>query len=85
MQIPDGEMPDTEREWQDWVRRTLRVELARRAIGYVELSDRLRAMGIQETPKNLSNKVARGMFTAAFFCACLSAIGCDRIRLDDGH
>jgi hypothetical protein len=75
-------MADTDKEWQDRVRGMLRAELARRNLSYVDLADRLRAMGVEDTPKNLSNKIARGMFTAAFFMQCMSAIGCRTIHLD---
>lgn len=74
-------MTDIEKEWQDRVRGMLRAELARRNLSYVDLADRLRAIGVEATPKNLSNKIARGMFTAAFFFQCMDAIGCDTIRL----
>ena len=78
-------MPDTDKEWQDLVRGMLRAELARRNLSYVDLADRLRAIGVEETPKNLSNKIARGMFTAAFFMQCMRAIGCRTINLDPGE
>jgi hypothetical protein len=74
-------MADIEKEWRDRVRGMLRAELSRRNLSYVDLANRLRAMGIEDSPKNLSNKVARGMFTAAFFFACRDAIGCS-IRLN---
>jgi Domain of unknown function (DUF6471) len=60
----------------------LRAELAHRNLSYVDLADRLRAIGVEETAKNLSNKIARGMFTAAFFMQCMSVIGCRTIHLD---
>lgn len=75
-------MADTNKEWQDRVRRMLRVELARRSLSYVDLADLLRTVGVEDTPKNLSNKIARGMFTAAFFMQCMTAIGCRTIHLD---
>jgi hypothetical protein len=75
-------MADTDKEWQDRVRGMLRAELARRNLGYVDLADRLRAIGVEDTAKNLSNKIARGMFTAAFFMQCMSVIGCRTIHLD---
>jgi hypothetical protein len=59
----------------------LRAELARRNLSYVDLSVRLRAIGVEDTPKNLSNKIARGKFTAAFFMQCMHAIGCSTINL----
>ena len=73
---------DVEKEWQQRARGILRAELARRNLNYVDLAERLREIGIIENPKNLSNKIARGMFTAAFFMQCMAAIGCQTIRLD---
>jgi Domain of unknown function (DUF6471) len=75
-------MADLDKEWQDRVRGMLRAELARRNLNYEDLADRLRAIGVQDTGKNLSNKIGRGKFTAAFFVQCMSAIGCRTIRLD---
>ena len=46
------------------------------------LAETLRAIGIEDTPKNLSNKVAQGKFSAAFFMQCMTAIGC-HIRIDE--
>jgi Domain of unknown function (DUF6471) len=74
---------DPESEWQARARGMLRAELVKRNINYVDLADRLRAMGVTQTQKNLSNKIARGAFSASFLLQCLSAIGCRVIRLDD--
>lgn len=73
-------MPD--KEWQDRVKGLLKAELKRRGVGYRELAEKLTAMGIPETERNLANKIARGGFTAAFFVQCLDAIGCSTLRLD---
>ena len=75
-------MPDTDKEWQDRVRGMLRAELARRNLSYVDLAHRLQRIGVADTPKNLSNKISRGRFTAAFFMQCMRAIGCRTIHLD---
>ena len=74
--------PEIEREWQSRARGILRAELARRNLNYVDLAERLGVIGIVDNPKNLSNKIARGMFTAAFFMQCMDAIGC-RLRIED--
>jgi hypothetical protein len=76
-------MADVDREWQGRVRGMLRAELARRNLNYEDFADRLRAIGVRDTGKNLSNKIGRGKFTAAFFVQCMSAIGCRSIRLKD--
>lgn len=72
-----------EGEWSDRVKSLLKAELKRRNVGYRELAEKLTAMGIPETERNLANKISRGGFTAAFFVQCLVAIGCTTLRLED--
>lgn len=74
-------MPET--EWSERVKGMLKAELKRRGIGYRELAEKLTAMGIPETERNIANKISRGGFTAAFFVQCLVAIGCSSLRLED--
>ncbi|MGB9154621.1 MAG: DUF6471 domain-containing protein [Alphaproteobacteria bacterium] len=45
---------------------------------------KLTALGIEESERNIANKIARGSFTAVFFLQCLTAIGCHTVRLDEG-
>jgi len=80
--LPSSAMPDIGKGWHDRVRGMVRAELARRNLSYVDLAERLGAMGVTDTPKNLSNKIAQGKFSAAFFMQCMTAIGC-RIRIED--
>ena len=74
-------MPD--KEWQDRAKGILKAELKRRNVTYQQLSDRLEAMGIHETEKNIRNKLSRGGFSAAFFIQALLAAGCRLVRLAD--
>ena len=74
-------MPDT--EWQARVKGILKAELKRRNISYKQLAERLEAMGIHETERNINNKISRGGFTATFFIQCLLAVGCHTLRLED--
>jgi hypothetical protein len=69
--------------WVEYAKGLLKAELKRKNVSYRELAERLTAMGIPETERNIANKISRGGFTAAFLLQCLSAIGCDTIRLDD--
>jgi hypothetical protein len=62
----------------------LRAELARRSISYIDLAERLRAMGVEVTAKNLSNKINKGAFSAAFFFQVMATIGAKTIHLDEG-
>ncbi|WP_428410644.1 DUF6471 domain-containing protein [Hyphococcus sp.] len=56
--------------------------MVRRNLSYEDLAEKLKSIGIEDSPKNLSNKVGRGSFTAGFFLQCLEAIGCTSLRLD---
>jgi hypothetical protein len=69
-------------EWADKAKGLLKSELAKRSLSMKDLAERLEKLRIIETPPNLSNKIARGAFSAAFLLQCLTAIGCDHIRLD---
>lgn len=72
-------MPD--KEWNERVKGMLKAELKRKGIGYRELAERLTAMGIPESERNIANKIARGGFTAVFLVQCLEAAGCEVLRL----
>ncbi len=71
------------KDWAEEAKAVLKAELKRRNVGYRELAERLTAMGIPETDRNITNKISRGGFTAAFFLQCLSAIGCTTLRLEE--
>jgi hypothetical protein len=61
----------------------LKGELKHKGLTYADLAGRLDALGVQETERNLANKISRGGFTAAFLIQCLEAIGCHSVRLSD--
>ncbi|MFP5518052.1 MAG: DUF6471 domain-containing protein [Alphaproteobacteria bacterium] len=71
----------TEDEWADLVKRLLRAEMTRRGVTYEDLTEKLAAIGVQDTAVNIRNKVARGKFTAVFLVQCLEAIGCKTLAL----
>lgn len=71
-----------ERDWVLETKNLLKAELKRKGVSYRDLAEKLTAMGIAESERNLANKIARGGFTAAFFIQCLTAIGVSSLRLD---
>lgn len=73
----------TDNDWQERAKGLLKAELKRRNVGYRELAEKLTALGIPETERNIANKISRGGFTAAFFIQCLSVVGCTILRLED--
>ncbi len=48
------------------VKRLFRAEMTRRGVTYEELSERLAAIGVNDTPVNLRNKVARAILPDLF-------------------
>src|SRR5258708_20407824 len=81
--IVNGWFGMSEDQWADKAKRLLRAEMVKRGVSYEQLAERLHDMGIEETPVNIRNKVARGKFMASFLLQCLSAIGVQVVRLED--
>ena len=73
----------SEDEWAEQAKRLLRTEMVRNGVSYDALAGRLAALGVEETPVNMRNKIARGKFTAVFLLQCLEAVGCHTVRLTD--
>jgi len=69
-------------EYEAKAKNLLKGELKRRGLTYAQLAEKLAALGVQETERNLNNKISRGGFTAAFLLQCLEAIGAKEVRLD---
>ncbi len=71
------------KDWRAKVKGLLKAELKRRDLSYADLADKLAAIGVKESQRNISNKISRGTFTAIFFVQCMEAIGCKTIHLED--
>jgi hypothetical protein len=71
------------RNWKAVVKGLLKAELKRRGLSYADLAEKLAAMGVRDSERNISNKVSRGSFTAVFFVQCMEAIGCKTIHLGE--
>jgi Domain of unknown function (DUF6471) len=69
-------------DWEERAKGTIRGEMVRRGITYAQLAERLKAIGVDETERNLRNKVSRGKFTAGFLLQCLAALEAQQLRLD---
>ena len=76
-------MDETALAYQEKAKGILRAEIKRRNLNYDDLAAKLAERGVQDNARNLSNKIARGSFTAGFFVMCLEAIGCQTVRLSD--
>ncbi|WP_082678247.1 DUF6471 domain-containing protein [Sphingomonas sanguinis] len=69
--------------WERRVSALLKSELKRRNVTYVQLVERLAAIGVHDSEPNIRNKLSRGKFTAVFLVQCLTAIGANSIQLLD--
>lgn len=72
-----------EKFYQQLAKNLLKSELARRNVSYEQLVEQLNHLGIEISYKTLVNRINRGTFSSAFFLACLQAIGCNRLVLED--
>lgn len=72
----------TTRDWQAQAKEIIRGELKRRNLSYKDLADRLAAIGVKDTDRNIANKIARGGFSAVLFLQCMEAIGVHAIHLN---
>ena len=70
-------------EFAEKAKRLLRSEMVKRGVTYEQLSEKLHEIGVDDTPVNIRNKVARGKFMAAFLLECLQAIGVQVVRLEE--
>ncbi|WMT75085.1 DUF6471 domain-containing protein [Bradyrhizobium sp. Ash2021] len=71
------------KDWQARVKGLLKAELKRRNLSYADLAGKLATVGIDDSERNISNKISRGTFTAVFFIQCMEAVGCKTIHLED--
>ena len=71
------------KDWRAQVKGLLKAELKRRNLSYAELAEKLAAIGVKDSARNISNKISRGSFTTVFFVQCMKAIDCQTIRLSD--
>lgn len=75
-------MDDISLSYQEKAKGILRAEIKRRNLNYEDLAEKLSEIGVTENARNLSNKIARGAFTAGFFVMCLEVIGAKDVRID---
>ncbi len=68
-------------EYETKAKNLLKSELKRKGVTYAQLAAKLGEIGVQETERNLNNKISRGGFSAAFLLQCLEAIGAESLHL----
>ncbi len=69
-------------EYQALAKNLIKAELKRHGMTYRDLAAKLAEAGIQESERNLANKISRGGFSAVFFLECLDAAGCGAVVIN---
>jgi Domain of unknown function (DUF6471) len=70
-------------EYEEKAKNLLKAALKRRGVTYGQLVEKLAAIGVTETERNLNNKISRGGFSAAFMLQCLEALGSKNLQVSD--
>lgn len=80
-----AEQPEfpSDKAWEEFAKNLLRAEMMRRGASFATLPQRLAAIGVTDSEKNLRNKVGRGRFTAVFFMQCMTALGVKWIEIPE--
>ena len=73
----------SEANWSERTRAYLKSKVRSADMTYGELAEKMEKLGFEETAASVANKLMRGTFSATFFLAALTAIGCKTIRLED--
>ncbi len=68
-------------EWRNKAKGIVKAEIVLRNLSYSDVAEKLKELGIEETPQNLSNKISRGAFGADFMLQVLTAIGCNELKV----
>ncbi|WP_311275735.1 DUF6471 domain-containing protein [Methylobacterium sp. WCS2018Hpa-22] len=70
-----------ETEWQASVKNPLKAELKRKGFSCRDPVEKLAPTGVEETERNIANKISRGGLTAVFLLQCLKVVGATSLRL----
>ena len=71
--------PLTDVQWRALAKGMLKAELKRQNLTYADLSNRLAALGVDESEASIRNKISRGSFSFVFALQATKAIGLDLI------
>jgi hypothetical protein len=65
-----------------YIQQLIRTEKARLGLTFEDISERLRAYGIKQTPTNLRTKLGRGDMGAQLFLVLLQVLEVEKLALD---
>lgn len=71
------------KEWNIKAKNMIKAELSKRGIDYIELSEKLNKIGVEESQMNIANKINRGTFNFTFALQIFEALDMKTFRLKD--
>ena len=73
----------TQEEWERRATAFLKAKMKEAEVTYVEMVERLKRHGFEETEASITMKLKRGTFAATFFLAALAALELEGVQLAD--
>lgn len=68
-------------DWSIQAANFLKAALARNGVDYIQLTEKLNSIGVDETYQAVSAKINRGTFSFAFFMQCMKALHIETVKL----
>ncbi len=76
-------MGKSEDEWREAVAKYVKAKMKEAGVTYVDMVQRLKDHGFNESEGSLTMKLKRGAFAATFLMACLAALELEGVRLEE--
>jgi hypothetical protein len=70
-------------EWGKLASRIIKVELKKKEMTYKQLAAKLCELNIEYQESDISGRLSRANFSAAFFLQCLTALDIKALQLED--
>jgi hypothetical protein len=70
-------------DWRKLVERLLKAELSKKGIKYQDLSDKLSAVGVDQSADNLRNKINKGILGSDLLLQIIFVLNIKQIKYED--
>jgi hypothetical protein len=70
-------------DWRKLVERFLKAELSKKGIKYQDLSDKLSAVGVNQSADNLRNKINKGILGSDLLFQIIFVLNIKQIKYED--
>jgi hypothetical protein len=70
-------------DWRKLVERLLKAELSKKGIKYQDLSDKLGAVGVNQSADNLRNKINKGILGSDLLFQIIFVLNIKQIKYED--